>query len=436
MLTEIKTADAVKELLGHISELKKKTIPGGDSLPELGAQKALDGHSQRSVRAADNSAQAHGESISGSRFVERKELDNLRREFEVLKISINQSQLKEREGYLMLSMEDPNASQPKGPIAESLSSEVRNLKLKLNTSQLAIEELTKTVKKLTDDRNSKFLNLERKMKDEVETLQLFKDRLLMEIEVIKEKMSDLRSSHTGNMNVLPTMQRTEDGLFIPQGEELQAILQNKQHLETLTKIQENFKRETILNFSQVQSFLTVIAKKVGLSGVMPSNLQMVGTMNEFPSNLQASALGDMQLGMAAHHLNIGMSRLDGIPVSPGLRNLSPHKQGGNFGNWTNSPGQPQLKSAASVILEDPSKMKVFEDRLVEQEIALKRLIFDHKKELGEKIENLLSVMKETGGTAPRAEQSMMLTKHSGRLPGDFSTQGLERKEQRHDPFEG
>src|SRR3990167_2687085 len=205
-LTQIKTADAVKELLGHISELKKKTLPGGESLPELGAQKALDGHSQRSVRAGDHPPQPHGDSLSGSRFVERKELDNLRREFEVLKTSMNNSQVKEKEGYMMLSMEDANSSVPKGPIGESLASEVRNLKMKLDTSQLAIEELTKTVKKLTDDRHSKFQSLERKMQDEVETLQLFKDRLLMEIEVIKEKMSDLKSAAaahpTGHMSML------------------------------------------------------------------------------------------------------------------------------------------------------------------------------------------------------------------------------------------
>lgn len=165
----ILTAKALAEIFSYIEGLKK-------SVNESRMRKSMEVEGQnRSALEYKSMDDMQGP----SRFAEKQDLETLRKEIDALKSSIkpgkeSNSILKAVEGR---TIEDRLTDVPKAYLVDGLTNELASLKGKMSKMQMTIESLEKTTDKLTDDRQTKMTNLEKKVSDDLESFKLFKERV-------------------------------------------------------------------------------------------------------------------------------------------------------------------------------------------------------------------------------------------------------------------
>lgn len=262
--------------------------------------------------------------------------------------------LKDRENKLL---EEKLTEIPKTYLADGVTSELTSLKTKVSKMSLAIEALEKTTAKLTDERNTKFSQLEKKVSDDLDSLKLLKERVQIEVDLMKERATQIKaSSMLIDQNNQSQMLINQSHLNQPKPpepvkEDTSQHLQNKQAIDTLSKVHENFKRETVLNLNQIKATMTAITKRLGLGEKNQANGE--GPDSKEDQNKDAS---------------------------------SSKPQPGKPGDKSKAPATP--------ILLDDEKISKFEDRFYEHEIHVKKLIFDQNKKLIERIDLLSSTLDD------------------------------------------
>ena len=290
-----------------------------------------------------------------SRFAEKTELENLKREINALKESMTKPNkekdqfYKDRENKML---EEKLTEVPKAYLSDGITTELTNLKGKINKMTVTIEALEKTTEKLTDERNQKFSSLEKKVSDDLDSLKLLKDRIQIEVDLLKERASQIKASNlnaeAANQSFMLMNQSSLNPNKEGGKEDSAQVSQNKVSIETLTKVHENFKRETVLNLNQIKSTMSAITKRLGINDKnLPSNV------GETPENRE-----------------------------------EPTKEGG-----VQKPGQPGAKPPGKtnqITLLDDEKLSQFEDKFYEHEMLMKKLLFEQKKELVEKFDILSS----------------------------------------------
>ena len=299
-----------------------------------------------------------------SRFAEKSELENLRKEINELREGAlkpssradRDQLLKDRENKLL---EEKLTEIPKTYLADGMTSELASLKSKVSKMSLAIEALEKTTGKLTDERNAKFSQLEKKVSDDLDSLKLLKERIQIEVDLMKERATQIKaSSLLIDQNNQSQMLANQSHINQPKPEaakeEASLTAQNKQAIETLSKVHENFKRETVLNLNQIKATMTAITKRLGLGDKNQANSENAEGKEEQNKETNSS-------------------------------NPKPQPQ--------QKPGDKSKAPVTSMLLDD-EKLSKFEDRFYEHEIHVKKLIFDQNKKLIERIDLLSSTLDD------------------------------------------
>lgn len=368
------------ELMGYIDGLKKSVNETRN------IRKSLEVDQSNNRSAVDYRSM---DDIQGpSRFAEKSELENLRKEINELREGAlkptsradRDQFLKDRDNKLL---EEKLTEIPKTYLADGMTSELASLKSKVSKMSVAIEALEKTTNKLTDERNAKFGQLEKKVSDDLDSLKLLKERIQIEVDLMKERATQIKaSSMLIDQNNQSQMLTNQSHINLPKPEpakeDASQNAQNKQAIDTLTKVHENFKRETVLNLNQIKATMTAITKRLGLGDKSQANAD-----NPDPKEDHSKEAGNAK---------------------------DPHK-----------PGDKSKTPAVSMLLDD-EKLSKFEDRFYEHEIHVKKLIFDQNKKLIERIDLLSSTLddmrnRQSRRASPRPGEQRRSHAVHGRWPG-------------------
>lgn len=329
------TAKALGEIFAYKEGLKK-------SVNESRMRSSMEGDRDRSAEMGNGS--------NSNNFVDRKDFDNLKKEINALKESMVKSKdgsggggpefFKEKESK---KLENKLTDVPKAYLMDGMTTEVRDLKSRVNKAEMLIEGIEKLTNKLSDGKQSKMTELEKKVADDLESFKLFKERVQIEVDLLKERAShNLRSSiQEGATNPLgaSTFQPSGGPALKPDD------YANQHSIDTLAKVHENFKRDTVLNLNKLNSLVAVMQKRLGV---------MERTGGE----------GDDQ--------PVRDSRIK----------------------------DKNSKDKSSLNPVDEDRINKFEERAYEQEVHFKKSIFELKKEMIERIDlinNAMEDMRARGG---------------------------------------
>lgn len=328
------TAKALGEIFAYIEGLKKSVN---------------DSRMRNSMEVDRDKSAEIGNGSNTNNYVDKREFDSLRKEISAMKESIVKSKdpgsggqfFKERDNR---KLEDKLTEVPKNYLIDGLTSEVRELKSRLNKSELSLEAMEKLVNKLNDAKHNRIAEIEKKVADDLESFKLFKERVQIEVDLVKERAShNLKASNfDGGANQLHSsiIQPHHSSSPFKQDDN-----PNHHSIDTLAKVHENFKRETVLNLNKLNSLVAVMQKRLGV-------MERTGDAGDDP---------------------VRDSRIKDKTASKDKSSLGP---------------------------VDEDRIARFEDRAYEQEIHFKKSIFELKKEMVERIDlinNALNDIRTRGG---------------------------------------
>jgi hypothetical protein len=388
------TAKALGEILSYISDLKK-------SINESKSQN----------RSSMNHEQPHNQSaISAediSKLAEKREVEQLKREVEGLKESLMKSAVagakqsaapavnKKDERGVDRGLTEP----PKAYLMDGVTNELTTLKSRFNSLLLEMEDLKKVTHKLTDDKSNKIALLERKVEEDLESFRLFKERVQIEVGSLKDRNAVMKNSAMvpGNSSVMDP--HTTPGRAGQYNDE-----EAHSKLETLTKIQENFRKDTILNLNKLNTAMTILGKKLGLSGLN------MNSPNFDPNEIKEA---------------------DNATSPGGPTKLSTPEVAGSQKQGSGTENGKKDKDKQFAMLDDDRSTKL-ESRMYEQELAIKRMVFDHKKELMERIDILANTIddfknRQSGGLK-QEQKGVSSAKGSSDPTYDSYVQNDQKKE--------
>lgn len=346
------TAKALGEIFSYMENLKKSVSEAKNKQKSLEMDPGTNNKSAVDYKSFED---MHGP----SRFVEKNELENLKKELDKMK----ESMIKSSSGPIVDPMrESKNLEEkllnnlPKSAyMTDGLTAKLASLESKEKENSIKIEALEKLTSKLADEKNYKMGQLEKKVSDDLESFKVFKERVQIEVDLLKERanqVSHLKSSGIGpnvtgeasQLGLPPSGTKAESGLA-PGG--------RSESIDAMMKIHDNFKRETILSINNLKETIGALSKKAGLNDKKINNAEAE----------------DRQVAV----------------VDQKTRVL------------------------------DDEKMGQIEDRLYEQDLNLKKDLFNQKKELIERIELLNNVIEDI-----RSRQSkILLFRHEPWTKGRF-----------------
>jgi hypothetical protein len=76
---------------------------------------------------------------------------------------------------------------PRSYLADGVLGEVTAMKNKLNGMQHQLESVDKAVRKVTDEKMGRIAILEKKIDDDLESFKIFKERVQLEVDILKER---------------------------------------------------------------------------------------------------------------------------------------------------------------------------------------------------------------------------------------------------------
>ena len=283
------TANAIGEIFSYMEEVKKNTN-------QSRVQRSLDVEPQNNPNHLAMSMQ---DMEGPSRFAEKQDLDALKREINQLKENLTKSSkepspigfFKEKESR---QLEDKLTDVPRAYLADAITGEVANLKQKMSKMQVSLEAIEKTTNKLADDKHTKFTQLEKKVADDLESFRLFKERVQIEVDTLKERAGNLKTSvafHSAGGEHSPERGGNPNASGFPaQGEESLVAAQNRE-ISNLSKIHDAFKKDTLLNLSKLNAFMNAVTKKLGINS---ANANVTGSesveLNDNPGPAKEKAV--------------------------------------------------------------------------------------------------------------------------------------------------
>jgi hypothetical protein len=90
----------------------------------------------------------------------------------------------------------PPSPEPRRMFGDGLSSEMMNMKKKMTTMILNVEALESTVKRLKSEGKNRYSHIEDSVQAEIDTLKLFKDRVELEVQILKKQHDQNLTSQT------------------------------------------------------------------------------------------------------------------------------------------------------------------------------------------------------------------------------------------------
>ena len=168
-----------------------------------------------------------------------------------------------------------NRVDPKSFLPDGVGSELALLKNRSNNMALELDMLANSVRKLEDDRSGKVAMLERKLEDDLESFKIFKERVQIEVSMLKEKAKgNIKTLETMNSQIIPPLENSQVS------ETNEIAKQSKANIDQLTKMHESFKKEAVTNFTKIFEILSSGMKKRPALAGMTGKSAFLGAMGE------------------------------------------------------------------------------------------------------------------------------------------------------------
>jgi uncharacterized protein involved in exopolysaccharide biosynthesis len=87
------------------------------------------------------------------------------------------------------------SASPKRNFNSGINSEMMNMKKKMTALILNVEGLESTVKRLKSEGKNRYAHIEDSVQAEIDTLKLFKDRVEIEVQILKKQYNQTMNSH-------------------------------------------------------------------------------------------------------------------------------------------------------------------------------------------------------------------------------------------------
>lgn len=366
------TAKALGEIFSYIEKIKNSV---NDSKLNVSAQEGNNRSMMEYKSLDDIPGPADLQKMFADK-AEKRELEHLKKELENLKENVRHSTAggMDNNGSTR-KLEDRFTEIPRAYLAEGVTTELSSLKNRVNKQQVSLEQLEKAVERLTDEKQSRLNTLENKVADDLESLRLLKDRVMIEVDLLKNRAGSLRNSD--NLDVsrqMPAYERPQpvaQSLYKIESTEDKAIIQDhSEKIERLLKTQENFKKETAMALSKATNNMNMILKKLRLD---PNS--NAGTEKSDPSIAQ----------------NLNSNSNQKRDNQPSMAKVNKPAVKSNTKTIAERDDEEDLENVTFLNSNDLVKI---EDKMSDQEAILKKMIFDQRREMAERLEILNANVEE------------------------------------------
>lgn len=363
------TAKALGEIFSYIEKIKNSV---NDSKLNVSAQEGNNRSMMEYKSLDDIPGPADLQKMFADK-AEKRELEHLKKELENLKENVRHSTTGGAyENGSNRKLEDRFTEIPRAYLAEGVTTELSSLKNKVNKMQVTIEQLEKAVDKLSDEKNNRLSKLENKVTDDLESFKLLKDRVMIEVDLLKNRAASMKNSDNLDASRnLPAYDRpqqpTAQSLYKIESTEDKVIIQDhSEKIERLMKTQENFKKETAMAMSKVTNNMNMILKKLRLDPNSNAN-----TEKSDPS--------------IAQNLNSKKENLASTgKAKPAVKSLSK----------AIAERDDEEEGLEGVTFLNSNDLVKIEDKIYDQEAILKKMIFDQRREMAERLEILTANVEE------------------------------------------